>query len=123
MATQDLNGTFRAEFLNRFAGRENIFWFDALSEQSLIKIVEREFRTINQAYSDMGIKTEIAMDDIKQFVSDQYDKTRGARGLPGIISKTVDAIIINQRLIDPTIRGTLTVIYNREKQKLEARIK
>lgn len=127
LATEDLNKTFRNEFLNRFSGRENIIWFDSLSSDSLVKIVKREFKSINESYASSGITTTVSDDDIVAFVSDQYDtsggRARGARGLPGMISKTVDAIIINARLNNPDVKGTLNVVYDRDKKTLTTNMK
>lgn len=117
-ATEDLNKAFRSEFLNRFGGRENIFWFDALNEDSLVKIVEREFKGINESYANKGIVTKISSEDIRAFVADQYDPVRGARGLPGVINKTVDSIIINAQLNNPDVKGTLNVVYDKSAKHL-----
>lgn len=123
LATEDLNKTFKSEFLNRFGGRENIIWFNSLGTDSLVKIVKREFAGINDAYSSKGIITNISDADIDAFVTDQYDPVRGARGLPGVINKTVDSIIINEQLNNPNISGTLNVVYNRETKSLTASMK
>ena len=123
LATDDLNKTFKSEFLNRFGGRENIIWFNSLKVESLIKIVKREFTGINDAYSSKGITTNISDNDIEAFVTDQYDPVRGARGLPGIINKTVDSIIINEQLNNPNISGTLNVVYDNNIKSLTASMK
>ena len=114
---------FRGEFLNRFGGRENIFWFDLLNEESLVKIVNREFDGINTSYAERGIKTEISTKDIEAFVADQYDPIRDARGLPGVINKTVDSIIINTQLNNPDAKGTLTVVYDKDTKQLTTSMK
>ncbi len=97
-AMKELNATYRPEFLNRFAGRENILCFVRLEMPSIERIIRREIDKINTKYYDDNIS--VAMNDasLNAFCVDRYDPTVGARGLPGYIKANLEPIIANKLL-------------------------
>lgn len=111
-ALADLGATYRSEFLNRFAGRQNILCFKRLNLDSIEKIVEREIASLNIVYGERGIKVLAIEGVIRDFCHDQYDPKIGARGLPGYISANLEPVLVNAILADQDTRGTALVGYD-----------
>ncbi|WP_374378507.1 AAA family ATPase [Dongia sp.] len=97
-AMGDIASTYRSEFLNRFAGRQNIVCFNRLDLPSIQKIVRREFDSIDGTYAAEGLRIRIADADLKAFCAGHYDPAIGARGLPGYIQTNVEPILVNMIL-------------------------
>lgn len=112
-AMEDLGATYRSEFLNRFAGRQNIICFKKLGLDSIEKIVWREIAGLDATYGEKGIRVVIADADLVAFCEDQYDPKIGARGLPGFIAANLEPMIVNRILADPNVSGTATIRYDR----------
>lgn len=110
-AIGEIEKTYRSEFLNRFAGRQNIICFNKLDLPSIEKIVRREFDSIDRTYAQEGIKVEVAEADLKAFCEARYDPAIGARGLPGFIQANIEPIIVNM-ILDSDRRGKLQLAYN-----------
>lgn len=121
-ANEELNSTYRSEFLNRFNGRENIYCFMKLDLDSMQRIVRREINSIDNAYVEQGIKTTVNDDDIASFCMAKYDPTMGARGLPGYIKANLEPIIVNNLLGKPNVKGELIVHFNAEKKAFDAQL-
>ncbi len=113
----ELNSTFRSEFLNRFNGRQNIVRFNSLDIPSMEKIVRREISQIDAAYKDQGIRTVVSDADVNAFCESQYDPLVGARGLPGYIQVSLEPIIVKRLLADENARGTLNVTWDAENKR------
>lgn len=112
-ANEELNNTYRSEFLNRFSGRQNIVCFNVLDIESIKKIVKREFESINKAYESYNIKVIISENDMNHFCTDNYDPKIGARGLPGFIQSRMETIVVN-KILDGKTNVNINVVYNRE---------
>jgi ATP-dependent Clp protease ATP-binding subunit ClpB len=110
LAMEDLIATYRPEFLNRFAGRENIVFFKSLGLDSIEKIVTREMITLDEAYHDNGLNVTMSQEEIKSFVAAVYDPRTGARGLPGYITANLEPILAD-RVLDG-FTGTVQIKYN-----------
>lgn len=82
---EDLEETYRPEFLNRFNGRENIVGFNKLGLPIVEMIAKRELEKVNSRISAAGHSVEITMSDdaIGALCKDKYDPAIGARGIPG----------------------------------------
>jgi ATP-dependent Clp protease ATP-binding subunit ClpB len=119
-ALEEVGKTYRSEFLNRFAGRQNIVCFNKLDLASIEKIVRREFDSIDRTYGPDGIKLVVNEEDLKAFCKDHYDPAIGARGLPGFIQANIEPIIVNL-ILETTRRGTLTLRYDAATSKFELR--
>jgi ATP-dependent Clp protease ATP-binding subunit ClpB len=109
-ALEDIGKTYRSEFLNRFAGRQNIVCFNKLDLPSIEKIVRREFDNMNQIYGQDGLNITVAEADLQAFCAAHYDPAIGARGLPGFIQAVIEPIIVNM-ILDGAQSGTLTLTY------------
>lgn len=121
-AMGDLSGVYRSEFLNRFAGRQNIICFKKLGLNSIQKIVRREINSLDAVYGAKGVHVEISDDVLTGFCADQYDPRIGARGLPGFISANLEPAIVNAILADQELRGTAIVRYDRDGKRFDVEI-
>lgn len=111
LAKQELEGTYRSEFLNRFAGRQNILCFDRLHHDSIVKIIRREVGDLARTYADSGVKLVFTDEELDKFCLAQYDPKLGARGLPGFIQTYLEPQIVNTILENPGVTGTFNVEY------------
>jgi ATP-dependent Clp protease ATP-binding subunit ClpB len=112
LAYEDLNNTYRPEFLNRFAGRENIVCFRKLEVEHIEHIVMREINKISGVYGEEGIVITIQGQTITNFCADHYDPVIGARGLPGYIETNLEPIFADFAIDGFT--GNLSVKYDTE---------
>ena len=119
-AIREIEKTYRSEFLNRFAGRQNIICFKKLDLPSIEKIVRREFDSIDRTYAPEGIKVTVSEADLKAFCKAQYDPAIGARGLPGFIQANIEPIIVNM-ILETDRRGKLDLAYNSKRAAFEIR--
>ncbi|RYD55144.1 MAG: ATP-dependent Clp protease ATP-binding subunit, partial [Verrucomicrobiaceae bacterium] len=119
-AMVDLEATYRPEFLNRFAGRENIIGFERLHLDSIERIVRREVTNLDRAYTHQGIRANLHDDDLKAFCAQRYDAKMGARGLPGFIQANLEPIIVNRILETHGARGLFEVKYDSNLRKFTA---
>jgi ATP-dependent Clp protease ATP-binding subunit ClpB len=110
-AMEEVGGTYRSEFLNRFAGRENIICFNKLDLASIERIVRREFDNMNLTYRADGVAVEVSEENLKAFCKARYNPAIGARGLPGFIQTSVEPVIVNM-ILDGTKRETITLRYD-----------
>jgi ATP-dependent Clp protease ATP-binding subunit ClpB len=110
-AMEEVGTTYRSEFLNRFAGRENIICFNKLDLGSIERIVRREFDNMNLTYSADGVSVVVSEEDLKAFCKARYNPAIGARGLPGFIQTSVEPVIVNM-ILDGAKRGTITLRYD-----------
>lgn len=117
LAIQDLNATYRSEFLNRFAGRQNIVCFNKLDVSHIEKIVTREIKKLGTSYIDAGLSIVVSDDVVTSFCADHYDPVIGARGLPGYITANLEPIFADMVLNGFT--GAVNVSYNNETKSFE----
>lgn len=95
---EDLEGTYRPEFLNRFNGRENIIGFRRLELPSIERIVQREVKDLVDSYAGHGVDIDLPHEALAHFCRDRYDPIVGARGLPGFINSNLEPRIVNALL-------------------------
>lgn len=112
----------RSEFLNRFAGRQNILVFEALELDSILKIMKREIQQLNQIYSSQGITIEISDSDLADFCADHYEKKIGAVGLPSYVKVVLEPLMVNYLLEGTGFVGILETTYNRDTKSFNTRI-
>jgi ATP-dependent Clp protease ATP-binding subunit ClpB len=109
---------FKNEFLNRFAGRQNIICFNRLELDSIQKIVAREIGKMDAAYAERGLRVTISEESLVSFCAALYDPTIGARGLPGYIKANIEPVIVDKMINSPDVRGVFEIVYT---DKLEMR--
>ncbi len=110
----DLEETFRPEFLNRFNGRQNIIGFNSLPLELIEKIAERELSKVNQRIANSGSAVSIQMDkeNIAAVCLDRYNPVHGARGIPGFFASKVYPQIARKLLSEPDKVDRLIVTYS-----------
>ncbi len=117
-ALEEVAKTYRSEFLNRFAGRQNIVCFNKLDLPSIERIVRREFDSMDKTYVQDGIDLKVTESDLKAFCKAHYDPAIGARGLPGFIQANIEPIVVNM-ILDSDNRGSVNLGYNSKKAVFE----
>jgi ATP-dependent Clp protease ATP-binding subunit ClpB len=101
LCMEDLEATYRPEFLNRFNGRENIVGFQRLELPSIERIIAREVGDMAASYAEHGVEMVFGAEAIAAFCADRYDPKVGARGLPGAIVAQLEPRIVNALLEGP----------------------
>lgn len=122
-AMDELNSTYRSEFLNRFAGRQNILCFKSLDLDSIERIVRRELAVLDRVYGERGLRVEMSDEQLKIFCQDQYDPRIGARGLPGFISATLEPALADRVLAEDQPNGTAQVSYEPSAHKFHVEVR
>jgi ATP-dependent Clp protease ATP-binding subunit ClpB len=118
LAMVELASTYRAEFLNRFDGRENIVCFNKLGVSDIVRVAQREISKLNAAYSDEGVSVNIPLPTMEEICTDIYDPKIGARGLPGYIKTRIKPIMANGLLDFPEFKGIYNVKYVEHKLEM-----
>lgn len=118
LANVELDQVYRPEFLNRFAGRQNIVCFNRLELDSIQKIVKRELNNLSKAYIENGITITYTNDTVMRFCADHYQPRHGARGLQGHIEANVEPLIVSMILDSGVSNAELTLEYNNGKFEL-----
>lgn len=119
LANVELDSVYRPEFLNRFAGRQNIVCFSRLGLDSIEKIVKRELNGLKSAYQESGVKIEYSDDCIKAFCADHYQPRHGARGLQGYIVANIEPLVVNMILENQVDSAVLTLVYNKQTRQFD----
>ena len=86
-----LSEEYRAEFLNRFGGRENIVCFKILPLYVIELITRGQLNKVNRDLKAAGNTLEITISDesINNLCTYQYKPERGARGIDGVFRTNV----------------------------------
>ena len=113
LANVELDSIYRPEFLNRFAGRQNIVCFNRLELDSIEKIVKRELSALSRAYKENGLEITFTDDSIKSFCADHYQARHGARGLQGYVVANIEPLVVNLILENKIKASHLELVYNK----------
>ena len=111
-ANLELDEKYRPEFLNRFAGRQNIVCFNRLGLDSIEKIVRRELNDLNRAYKESGLDIVVTDTSLKAFCADHYDPRNGARGLQGYVVSNIEPLIADLILENRVVSTKLELEYD-----------
>jgi ATP-dependent Clp protease ATP-binding subunit ClpB len=122
LANVELDQIYRPEFLNRFAGRQNIVCFNRLGIESIVKIVKRELNSLKSAYKENKVDVVFSDECIQSFCEDHYDARHGARGLQGYIVANIEPLIVNMILENDVENAKLHLIYNKETKSFDTQI-
>ena len=87
MVTKELHNYFRPEFLNRI---DEIIMFDALSKDSIRKILDKLIDGIEYRLKDINIKFELTDKARESIIDNGYDVNFGARPLKRYVSKIIE---------------------------------
>ena len=114
LANVELDQIYRPEFLNRFAGRQNIVCFRRLELNSIERIVRRELTDLNRAYRESGMDIVVSDQSLTAFCADHYDARNGARGLQGYVVSNIEPMIADLILENRVASSKLELVYNAE---------
>jgi ATP-dependent Clp protease ATP-binding subunit ClpC len=93
---KELQKTFSPEFINRI---DEIIYFNHLSEDNLLEIIDIELSKMYPRFSEIGYKITVTKDLKKKIAEVGYDPKYGARPLKRVLQKyiedTIAEIIIN----------------------------
>jgi ATP-dependent Clp protease ATP-binding subunit ClpB len=91
LTMESLGEEYRAEFLNRFNGRQNIVGFKILPVEVIKKIAKGQLTKMNKEMAENGLKFMASMADeaVERLVTETYDPAHGARAIGGIFNKRV----------------------------------
>jgi ATP-dependent Clp protease ATP-binding subunit ClpB len=118
LALEDLDKTYRPEFLNRFNGRQNIVCFNTLSLPVIEMIARREIGKLSGMVQASLPKLAVIMDDepLEAMCRDHYKPVNGARGITGYIDGVVKPEIANTVLFNADAEGTITIDYDQARK-------
>ena len=122
LANIELDQIYRPEFLNRFAGRQNIVCFNRLGIDSIVKIVKRELNGLKAAYRENNVEVMFNDECIQTFCEDHYDARHGARGLQGYVVANIEPLIVNMILENNVENTRLHLVYNKETKSFDTQI-
>lgn len=117
LANIELDNIYRPEFLNRFAGRQNIVCFNRLELDSIERIVKREMNALTTAYKQNGLEIKFTDDSITRFCKDHYDPRHGARGLQGYVVANIEPLIVNMILENDVEGASIDLYYDSNTKK------
>jgi ATP-dependent Clp protease ATP-binding subunit ClpB len=119
-AMEDLDSTYKPEFLNRFNGRQNIVFFNRLDLPIIEKIARREIDKVNALIGARGgnISINMADEDLKAMCADKYDPAIGARGIPGYFKAEIYPAVATTMLKSPNSEGVIKVTYDKEERNI-----
>lgn len=87
---KELSKSFSPEFLNRI---DEIIYFDSLSKEDLIKIIEVELKKMYPRFEEIGYKITISKDLKEKMAESGYDPKYGARPLKRVIQRYIEDVI------------------------------
>lgn len=118
---QELDNTYRLEFLNRFNGRQNIVCFNALDLNVIERIAAREISKLNAQIKSQGRDIRIILNDasLAAICKDHYSPANGARGIPGYFAAKVHPVIANMLLESDLSTGTVRIAYDKKTRDLQ----
>jgi len=96
---KELSKTFPPEFLNRI---DEVIYFNSLSKEDLIKIIEVELKKMYPRFEEIGYKISISKDLKEKIAEIGYDPKYGARPLKRLLQKyiedTVAELAVQQKI-------------------------
>ena len=101
-----LQRQFAPEFLNRL---DDIIFFDQLSQESLLKIVDVELKPLQKRVAEMGFQVELTDAARKWLAGKGYDVQFGARPLKRLIQSSIEDAL-SQLLLDEKLQKGQTVV-------------
>lgn len=100
-----LQRQFAPEFLNRL---DDIIYFDQLTPDSILKIVDIELKPLYARAEQLGYHLELA-EDARQWLAEKgYDVQYGARPLKRLIQNTIEGTLC-QRILDDAVKPGDTI--------------
>jgi len=110
---KELEKTFSPEFLNRL---DEIIYFDPLSKENIIRILEVELDKMRPRFETLGIKIKIT-DPLRDKIAEVgYDPKYGARPLKRVLQKYVEDMVA-ETMIQSKINPGDTIVLDFDSKK------
>jgi ATP-dependent Clp protease ATP-binding subunit ClpB len=104
----EVKNHFRPEFINRI---DEIVIFDALSKDTIYKILDKIISDIEKRLVNINLKIELTDNCKNELVNTGYDINFGARPLKRVVSREIETII-SEHIINGDIKYNDTVLID-----------
>lgn len=108
LITQELNKTFRPEFINRI---DEIITFNSLSKDNIYFILDKIVKDIELRLKDIDINVSLTEGAKDYIVNNSFDKAFGARPIKRFVSRYVETMIASG-LLEETIKPNTTIVID-----------
>ena len=112
---KELEKMFPPEFINRL---DEIIYFNSLTKEDLIKIIDVEIKKMNPRFEEIGYKLVISKDLKDKIAEKGYDPKFGARPLRRLLQKyvedTIAELVVTKRV---TIGSKITLSFDPKKDE------
>lgn len=110
---KELEKLFPPEFINRL---DEIIYFNSLTQEDLIKIIDVEVKKMVPRFEDLGYKLTISKDLKEKIAEKGYDPKFGARPLRRLLQKYVEDTIAELVVTKKVVQGSkITLSFDSKK--------
>ena len=110
---KELEKLFPPEFINRL---DEIIYFNSLTQEDLIKIIDVEIKKMVPRFEDLGYKLTISKDLKEKIAEKGYDPKFGARPLRRLLQKYVEDTIAELVVTKKVVQGSkITLSFDSKK--------
>jgi len=114
---KELEKMFPPEFINRL---DEIIYFNSLSQEDLIKIIDVELKKMTPRFEEIGYKITITKDLKEKIAEKGYDPKFGARPLKRILQKYIEDTIAELVVLKKVSEGSkITLSLDPKKEEGE----
>ena len=114
---KELEKMFPPEFINRL---DEIIYFNSLSQDDLIKIIDVELKKMTPRFEEIGYKIIITKDLKEKIAEKGYDPKFGARPLKRILQKYIEDTIAELVVLKKVSEGSkITLSFDPKKEEGE----
>ncbi len=117
LVEKELHEFFRPEFLNRL---DDIIFFQAISEETLLLIVENHLKEILLRAKEQGLNLKVDASVMKWLAKKGYDPEYGARPLKRLLQQSVGNLL-SQIILKGEYKNTKTYNLTIEEDKLKVK--
>jgi ATP-dependent Clp protease ATP-binding subunit ClpC len=114
---KELEKMFPPEFINRL---DEIIYFNSLSQDDLIKIIDVELKKMTPRFEEIGYKITVAKDLKEKIAEKGYDPKFGARPLKRLLQKYIEDTIAELVVLKKVSEGSkITLSFDPKKEEGE----
>jgi ATP-dependent Clp protease ATP-binding subunit ClpC len=114
---KELEKMFPPEFINRL---DEIIYFNSLSQEDLIKIIDVEIKKMTPRFEEIGYKITITKDLKEKIAENGYDPKFGARPLKRLLQKYIEDTIAELVVLKKVSEGSkITLSFDPKKEEGE----
>ena len=114
---KELEKMFPPEFINRL---DEIIYFNSLSKEDLIKIIDIEIKKMTPRFEEIGYKITITKDLKEKIAEHGYDPKFGARPLKRLLQKYIEDTIAELVVLKKVSEGSkITLSFDPKKEEGE----